>query len=55
MLLDDYDKKPFELIMNWKELTGVSKTPINQRISTAYKKINYLVQLMILETKPVEE
>jgi hypothetical protein len=52
MLMDDYEKKPFELIMNWKELTGVSKTPINQRIAGAYKKINYFVQLMMLETKP---
>ena len=51
MLLDDYDKKPFELIMNWKELNGVSKVSINQRITNAYKKINYFVQLMILETK----
>ena len=55
MLLDDYDKKPFELIMNWKELASVSKNPINQRIATAYKKINYFVQLMLLETKPLEE
>ena len=55
MLMDDYEKKPFELIMNWKELTGVSKTPINQRIAAAYKKINYFVQLMMLETKPAKE
>jgi len=55
MLLDDYDKKPFELIMNWKELALTSKVPLNQRIAAAYKKINYFVQLMILETKPLEE
>ena len=55
MLMDDYDKKPFELIMNWKELALYSKQPISQRVSVAYKKINYFVQLMIMETKPIEE
>ncbi|MCL2382211.1 MAG: DUF5312 family protein [Treponema sp.] len=55
MLLDDVQKKPFELVMNWKELALYSKTPISQRIGDAYKKINYFVQLMVLETKPLEE
>jgi hypothetical protein len=55
MVMDDFEKKPFELIMNWKELIGVSKAPINQRIVAAYKKINYFVQLMIMETKQVDE
>jgi len=55
LLMDDYEKKPFELIMNWKELAGVSKVPLNQRIASAYKKINYFVQLMLMETKGVEE
>ena len=52
MLVDDYEKKPTELIMNWKELALFSKAPLAQRIAAAYKKINYFVQLMILETKP---
>jgi hypothetical protein len=55
MLMDDHQKKPFELIMNWKELSLVSKVPIAQRIAAAYKKINYFVQLMILEAKPLDE
>ena len=55
MLFDDYDKKPFELIMNWKELTLASKLPISQRIGAAYKRINYFVQLMIMETRQTEE
>ena len=55
LLMDDYDKKPFELIMNWKELALSSKAPLNQRIAAAYKKINYFVQLMILEAKPLDE
>ena len=55
MLFDDYDKKPIDLIMNWKELTASSKAPLSQRILSAYKKINYFVQLMIMETKQQEE
>ena len=49
MLMEDCEKKPFELIRNWRELSAVSKVPISQRISAAYKKINYFVQLMRLE------
>ena len=55
LLLDDYEKKPYELIMNWKELAGFSKLPLVQRMTAAYKIINYFVQLMILEAKPLEE
>jgi len=55
MLMDDYNKKPFELIMNWKELAMYSKLPISQRIAAAYKKINYFVQLMIMGTQNTEE
>ena len=55
MLLDDCDKKHSELIMNWKELALFSKAPLTQRITAVYKKINYFVQLMILETKPLDE
>ena len=55
MLMEDYNKKPFELIMNWKELSLVSKAPIAQRIAAAYKVINYFVQLMLLEIRPLEE
>jgi hypothetical protein len=51
MLMDDFQKKPYELIMNWKELGQVSKTPLLQRLSDSYKKLNYFVQLMLLETK----
>jgi hypothetical protein len=55
MLLEDHQKKPFELMMNWKELSLVSKTPLLQRLSEAYKKINYFVQLMLLETRRSDE
>ncbi|MDR2758995.1 MAG: DUF5312 domain-containing protein [Spirochaetaceae bacterium] len=45
-LLDDFQKNPHELIMNWKELGSASRTPIGQRIADAYKKIIYFIQLM---------
>ena len=51
MLMDDCQKKPYELIMNWKELTQVSKIPMVQRLTDDYKKVNYFVQLMILEAQ----
>ena len=54
MLMDDIEKKPPELIINWKELASVSRVPISQRIAAAYKKINHFVQLMTLETQPIE-
>jgi hypothetical protein len=41
--------------MNWKELGLVSKTPIAQRLMDDYKKINYFVQLMLLETRATEQ
>jgi hypothetical protein len=49
MLYEDCEKKPFELIMNWKELNAVSKLPMVQRIGTVYKKITLFVQLMAME------
>jgi len=55
MLLDDCEKKPFELIMNWKELNSVTKIPMAQRISAVYKKLNLFVQLMTMEKDPEEE
>jgi hypothetical protein len=49
MLLDDCVKKPFELIMNWKELNSVTKIPMVQRIGAVYKKLNLFIQLMTME------
>jgi hypothetical protein len=51
-LSDDIPKKQGELIINWKELDGYSKTPLAPRILDAYKKINYFVQLMTLAARP---
>jgi hypothetical protein len=55
MLLDDCEKKPFELIMNWKELNSVTKLPMAQRISAVYKKLALFIQLMTMEKAPEEE
>jgi hypothetical protein len=53
-LLEDVPKNPHEVLINWKELGYFSKTPVNNRIGDAYKKINYFVQLMLLLTHPGE-
>ncbi|GHV29916.1 hypothetical protein AGMMS4952_16260 [Spirochaetia bacterium] len=50
-LLGDSEKNPSEMIINWKELGYFTKTPMNQRLTEAYKKINYFVQLMMLQTE----
>jgi hypothetical protein len=55
ILMEDSEKKHFEVIMNWKELAGMSKVPMPQRIAAIYKKINYFVQLMMLEIKTEED
>jgi hypothetical protein len=45
-ILEDYQKNPKELIMNWKELESTSEDPLPQRIAAVYKKMYYFVQLM---------
>jgi hypothetical protein len=55
MLIDDCEKKPFELIMNWKELNSVTKIPMGQRMGAVYKKLTLFVQLMTMEKTPTEE
>jgi hypothetical protein len=53
-LSDDIQKKQSELIINWKELDGFSRSPLAPRLLESYKKINYFVQLMTLTTRPGE-
>jgi len=50
-LIEDVQKKHPELLINWKEVTMVSKDPLTQRMITNFKKINYFVQLMHLCTQ----
>jgi hypothetical protein len=53
-LLEDYQKPTRDLIVNWKELEGVSVTPIAQRMTGTYKKIYYFIQMMQLLLKTPE-
>jgi hypothetical protein len=45
-VLDDMNKQPPELIINWKELSGASDGHIKKQIADTYKQIYYFVQLM---------
>jgi hypothetical protein len=45
-ILEDYQKNPKELIMNWKELESTSEEALPQKIAAVYKKMYYFVQLM---------
>jgi hypothetical protein len=53
--LEDTQKKPAELIMNWHELNSASEVPMAQRITEDYKRMYYFVQLLQFFTGPVEE
>jgi hypothetical protein len=53
-LLDDFQRSPHELMINWKELGTVSRIPIGQRIADAYKQINFFIQLMQFFSRPPE-
>jgi hypothetical protein len=54
-LLEDMQKKPSELVMNWKELESASEEPLPRRIANNYKRMYYFVQLLQFFTAPVEE
>jgi hypothetical protein len=45
-VLEDYQKTPHELIVNWKEIELASEQPIADRVTDVYKRIYYFVQLM---------
>lgn len=46
MVLDDINRKDHEIIINWKELEGLSEEPLETRIADVYKKFYYFIQLM---------
>ncbi|MDR0301582.1 MAG: DUF5312 family protein [Treponema sp.] len=50
-LIEDVQKKHPELLINWRELTMVSKDPLPQRMVNDFKRINYFIQLMHLCTQ----
>ena len=45
-VLDDHKVKPPEIILNWKEIETAYPADIDVAISTIYKKIYYLTQLL---------
>ena len=46
LVYEDYQKKPHELLTNWKELEGLIEGGVVARLSEAYKKCYYFVQLL---------
>ena len=46
IVIEDYDRKPHELIINWKELDSSSDHEIRGKIAVVYKKIYYFIQLL---------
>jgi hypothetical protein len=45
-LFEDLQKSPHDLIINWKELNLVSKSPLPQRMEEAVGKLGYITQLL---------
>ena len=45
-VLEDMNKQPPELIINWKELATASDGTVRKQITETYKQIYYFVQLM---------
>jgi len=45
-LIEDYEKSPHELIINWKEIDSAADGKIKRRMTDIYKKMYYFVQLM---------
>jgi hypothetical protein len=54
-ILEDYQKNPKELIMNWKELESTSEDPLPPKITAVYKTMYYFVQLMQFFTGSTSE
>ena len=46
LVIEDYQKKPHELITNWKELENIMENEVVERISEIYRKCYYFVQLL---------
>ncbi|MDR2471684.1 MAG: DUF5312 domain-containing protein [Treponema sp.] len=54
-LLEDMQKKPAELVMNWRELESASEEPLAKRVTEDYKRMYFFVQLLQFFVGPVEE
>ena len=51
IVLEDYEKQPHTLIINWKELENVAEKNIRDMMIAGYKKIYAFVMLMQLYLK----
>jgi len=45
-VLDDYEKRPHELLTNWKEIETHAEKDIHTSITEIYKRIYYFIQLL---------
>jgi hypothetical protein len=54
-LTEDCQKRPPDIIINWRELNQVSRTPIVQRIADAFEKVSTFCQLeqLYTDTTPI--
>ena len=50
-LLEDYDRKDSEMMMNWKELEGFTEEPLKDRMMAIYQRIYYFIQLLQIYVK----
>jgi hypothetical protein len=46
LCIEDHQKQPHELIINWKELDNALEQDIQTMMSAVYKKIYYFIQLL---------
>jgi hypothetical protein len=52
VVIEDYDRKPRELILNWKEIEISTDNQIRSKLTEVYKKIYYFIQLLQFYAKP---
>jgi hypothetical protein len=50
-LIEDYDRKNPEMILNWKDLDSYIEDPIRDRMTEIYRQIYYFAQLMQMYVK----
>ena len=50
-LLEDYDSKTSEMVMNWKELESFTEEPLKNQMVAIYQRIYYFIQLLQIYMK----
>jgi hypothetical protein len=51
MLIEDYQKPNHELLLNWKQIEGMSEEPLSTSMTEVYKHIYYFIQLLQMFVK----